>query len=581
MVEITKDWQDYERGKDYNRKLKPDLYTTVDKNERFYAGDQWAGVQSNGLPTPVFNIFKRIINYFISAIMSQKVKIAFFLEGIPDETEDPMEQQAKETADFLTKYANTKWEHIKMDSKLWDVLLDGAISGDMGFYTYWDDSIDTGQMAQGDFVTETIDNVNVYFGNPNEKSTEKQPYILVDGRDTVENLQNEARKYGVDESLVVEIAADTDYQEQSGDRGKVEIDHQDNIYGRTTFLLRFWKDKTTGTVHFRKSTKNVVIREDVDTRIKRYPIAWGNWDARKNSYHGQALGTGLIPNQIYINKQFALVMKHMMDTAFSKAIYDSTRIGGWSNAVGTAIPVKGDITGAATYLNPGQMSANVMDTIDQAIALTKDLMGANDAALGDVKPDNTSAIIAVQKAAAIPLEKIKANLYQLVEDLAYIWLEYMLNYYNVPRKLTYEDNGQQGVREFTGTDYQGLQFRIKVEVGPSSYWSEISSMQTLDNLLTGGYIEFADYLKRIPDGMIPDKQSLIEKIENQMQQNQLMYEQMARFMEQLPPEIQAILQQMKPEEMEPHIQEMMMMDPETLQMHIQDMMMQAQGGKSQ
>ncbi|MFQ7004766.1 MAG: hypothetical protein ACLRRT_14530 [Ruthenibacterium lactatiformans] len=38
------------------------------------------------------------------------------------------------------------------------------------------------------------------------------------------------------------------------------------------------------------------------------------------------------------------------------------------------------------------------------IEYTRDTMGASDAALGNVTPDNTSAIIAVQKATSMPLE---------------------------------------------------------------------------------------------------------------------------------------------------------------------------------
>ena len=50
-------------------------------------------------------------------------------------------------------------------------------------------------------------------------------------------------------------------------------------------------------------------------------------------------------------------------------------------------------------------------------------------------------------------------------------------------------------------------------MGASSYWSEIASMQTLDNLLTQGKISTVEYLKRLPAGQITDREMLIETLE--------------------------------------------------------------------
>ncbi|MBQ1205748.1 MAG: hypothetical protein IIX67_00940, partial [Clostridia bacterium] len=72
---FTEEWELYEKGKEYNYSL--DLYEKVNTNERFYRGDQWDNIQSSGLPTPVFNIFKRIIGYFTSSIMQSPVKMRY------------------------------------------------------------------------------------------------------------------------------------------------------------------------------------------------------------------------------------------------------------------------------------------------------------------------------------------------------------------------------------------------------------------------------------------------------------------------------------------------------------------------
>ena len=63
----------------------------------------------------------------------------------------------------------------------------------------------------------------------------------------------------------------------------------------------------------------------------------------------------------------------------------------------------------AYNLQPADMSNQILTVIDRAIAYTKDCMGATDAQLGNVKPDNTSAIMVLQSNAEVPLENIRAG----------------------------------------------------------------------------------------------------------------------------------------------------------------------------
>ena len=61
----------YESGFQFNQRIK--LYDKVKVNEDFFIGNQWEGVQSNGLPTPTYNMFKRVINFQVSTITLQSV----------------------------------------------------------------------------------------------------------------------------------------------------------------------------------------------------------------------------------------------------------------------------------------------------------------------------------------------------------------------------------------------------------------------------------------------------------------------------------------------------------------------------
>ena len=50
----------YERGYRYCQEIG--FYSTVTENENYINGEQWGNVESNGLPTPVFNLEKRIMD---------------------------------------------------------------------------------------------------------------------------------------------------------------------------------------------------------------------------------------------------------------------------------------------------------------------------------------------------------------------------------------------------------------------------------------------------------------------------------------------------------------------------------------
>ncbi len=565
--EYTQEWQQYLDGIDYKQRIN--LYETVNKNERFYIGDQWQGVKSNGLPTPVFNIFKRSINYFIASIMSQNTAVQYTPEIVGDEPETEEEQSIQDAARLATSYSKVLQEKGKMNQKRRQLLLDAAISGDMIAYKYWDPNIDTGLPNKGDICTEILDNVDVFFGNPNNREVQGQPYIIIAFREMVQDLRKEAERYGIPQAQIERISSDTDTDYRSGDRAKIELDNQSDQSGKCTSLLKLWKQD--GKVYARKSTRYTEIRPKWDTKLSLYPVAFGNWDVRKNSFHGQAVGTGLIPNQIFINKMFAMAMMSQMHTAFPKAIYDKTLISAWNNGVGQAIGIEGASNGvgqAAMYLQPGNMSNQAFKLIDSVIQYTKDFLGATDAALGQVKPENTSAIIAIQQASAIPLESIKQNLYQMEEDLAAIDLDFMENYYG-KRKVEVREMGKRVIREFDFSALKKMKFRIKIDVGPSAYWSQIAAMQTLDALLQNDRITFKQYLERIPSGTVPQSEELIEELDQADLRQQFIWEQMARYLESLPPEMQTAIGELEPEEQEARLMEMMM-NPEVAQEQVNE-----------
>lgn len=299
------------------------------------------------------------------------------------------------------------------------------------------------------------------------------------------------------------------------------------------------------TVRVTKATKNAVIYENVDTGLTRYPIAWGNWEKQKNQYHGRALVTGLIPNQIFINTMFATAMRHLQLMAFPKTIYNADLISAWTNEVGQAIGVRGlqpnqPISQVAYNLQPAEMSNQIFSLIDKAMAYTKECLGATDAQMGNVKPDNTSALMVLQTNAEVPLENIRSGVYEWAEDIGAILLDFMGTYYgkrpvvidmefeepvmtgNMPMidPMTGQMMTQKFVRkvmkEFDFSQFKHLWLNLRVDVGATTYFSEIAMTQTLDNLRHDGTLDVIQYLERIPDKLIPKKQELIDELKGRI-----------------------------------------------------------------
>ena len=610
-------WKLYEDGKNYNNRLVPNQYTLVDTNTEFFAGNQWLNLPDTpamrGLPKPTFNILKRVASLFIASLTSSGVALRFdplaYYDG--SNLTDP----DHDAADIANAEVSNLLEKMKMEYRIRDALFDGAQTGDYCAHFWFDpDARPYGGAFgayRGEIQMELVDGINVMFGNPNDRRTEVQPYILLVGRDTVDHLAWEAERFrknrdlyksgkansSKSEQLANEIQPDAEFSEMTGVGGRTEISSDDGN-GKALYVLLYTKvsreveqtDPKTGqplyedvldadgnpvyekdekgqeildargnpvpkrravkaietTVHVTKATRTALIYEDVDTGLTRYPIAWGNWEKQKNQYHGRALVTGLINNQIFINSMFATGMRHLQLMAFSKTVYNADLIPSWDNTVGQAIGVHGlqpgqSISQVAYNLQPAEMSNQIFTLIDKAMAYTKECLGATDAQMGNVKPDNTSALMVLQTNAEVPLENIRSGLYEWVEDVGAILMDFMGTYYGkrpvvvemafdepvlgpdgTPRldpmtgQMVMQTITRKAVKEFDFSQFKHLWLNMRVDVGATTYFSEIAMTQTLDNLRRDGTLDVIQYLERIPDKLIPKKKELIDELKGRI-----------------------------------------------------------------
>ena len=567
MFDNTQEWKEYQQGIDYNTKIN--YYANTELGWNFYNNKQWIGIVTNGLSKWTFNICKSAINYFIGFIMSQKVKMQYSAENLPDEPTNDKEIQLKQLVDLMSNMAEMKWEKDKMDSKLRQLMLDGAVTGDFYTYVYWDDKKETGQLEKGDFTTEIVDGVNVLFGNPNNQNVEAQPYILIVRRQEVKDLKRIAKENGIEKALIDTITADQDNQYQAGAYGKIELDTT-NENGKATSIIKLWKKDRQ--VYWNESTKTCPIRKEVPLGISLYPIAKGNWETVKNCYRGMSAIEGIIDNQISINQMFAMISYWMKMNAYGKTIIDSTKITSWSNKLGEVIKASGDLAGAVYQLQAGNFNIAILKVIELAIQYTKEFIGASDALMGQINPEQASgtAIISTAKQASTPLGNITANRDQFVEDLGLIWGEFFLKKYK-NRTVSYREDDKVVTAPYSTEGLEDVLLQCKVDVGPSTFYSEIQGIQSLDNLLKQGTITPLQYFERMSKmNVIPDCQGLIKDLEAQqeaeaqLQQqeeqanasgNEARFEQMAQYLESLPQEEQQRIMMLPPEQQEQAIME--------------------------
>lgn len=508
---------EYQKMLGYNTAVNLD--ETVRANENFFIGKQWEGVDAKGLPTPVYNFLKQVVLFSVANITTDNIKMQatpLACERTPEDVE--------RVAEVVNKEFDRLFEFNRVPNLVREYMRNAAVDGDSCLFTFWDDTVDAGFGLRGGIRTEIVDNMRVGFGNTACRDPQKQPYILIERREMTKELRRAAQEAG--NPRWNDIQPDTENH---------NTDSYKNSSERSTVLLRMWKERKTGTVWACEVSGRVMLREPWDMGLRLYPVTWINWDYIPDSYHGQALVTGLIPNQIFVNKLFAMSMISLMTSAFPRTVYDKTRIPKWNNAVGAAIGVNGgDVSGVAKIIDPAQISPQIAQFIQTSVDYTRQFLGATSAALGETRPDNTSAIIALQRAASIPSEITKQNLYKSIEDLGRIYLDFMAAYYGKRKvQVSMTDVGSD-ILAFAGKDPEELEtvlfdygilndmpMALKLDVGASSYWSEMASVQTLDNLLMQDRITIEEYLERIPDGYIPKRQELIASRKQATQQQMM------------------------------------------------------------
>lgn len=495
----TEIWEKYRRGVDWHHKNS--IYTKADKCHRFYEGDQWSDSNGSlGDDLARYNFIKPTVDYK-TAMIAQNSMVINYSPNSADETE-------MQACNLLNGYAAKKWDRLKMDTKLWEVVKEGAITGDSFIYFY-DDALSS-QMLETD---------NVYLGDEQQQDIQKQPYIIVQERRLVSDVREEARQNGMSEEDIEQIQQDTDENDLNAWQNEVKGDGNEKC---TTLL---YITRGNGNVMFCRSTQAVMFQQpQVIKGMSRYPIAKFTWLKK----HGSSRGVGevwwLIPNQVEVNKTLYRRTESVKATAFPKPVYVEGQIENPDgiSTVGTPVRVKygsvNKVQEVFTYLQPAAISGDAKALQEEMMQTTRDLANAGDNAMGNINPEQASgaAIAAVKDAQAVPLNEQKSAAKQFVEDIALIWLD-MLTAYGV-NGIDTEDG------TITGEMLEGLEPEIRIDVSDGNPYSRYARQQALDNALAAGYISFEEYVNALDEDANAPKAKFSEILKAREAQQEMQME---------------------------------------------------------
>lgn len=534
QIQETPIWALYEKGRNYHRQTG--VYVDTDRNYKFYNGDQWSGAKLGDVEPVQKNFIKPIVKYKISVIHDNLYAINY--SSLNFENRD-FYRTSQRYCEMLNRYAMRVWEKDKMDFKGRRVTKDSAINDEGIIYVNFN-------KENMEPVNEIVKKNDIYYGNENDDDIQSQPYILIRKRMPVSNAIDLAIAEGLSEEKTAFIIGDSDSFEESGEAAKLELDNM------VTLVYKMYKKN--GTVHFSIATRWITITEDVDTGLSLYPIAHFNWEEKEGSARGEGEVRFLIPNQIEVNRTEVRRVISVKQQAYPQKVADVSKISNPQalNTVGGIIRTNGqpveDVYKIVGTIPPAQMSPDVKQLQEDLINVTRDLAGAGDTATGQVNPESASgrAILAVQQASQAPMTEQKESYKNFIEDIARIWLEYLIVYavdgVNLEEKVTDEITGEDVIQlvNVPQATLKQLQATVKIDVTPKGVYDKFAQEQTIENLLIQGFFtpqrvnELETYANVLDDDSVAPKQKILDTVEQikETQQRIAMIEAQAQAMQQ-------------------------------------------------
>lgn len=514
-LKCTDTWNLLEVGKNFFR--LHNYYEEGRENYNLYKGKQWERLikPQGGIEPITLNIIKVIVKFKINVLYMNDYKV----DINPDVTlyNDETEKIASITRG-LTNYINKMWEKTQTGKTVKSIIKSACINTE-GIIHFW--------IENNLIESEEIDKNNIYFGNESEENIQKQPYILVTFRKSVEEVKRLARKYRdeernslTDEQIDEFIVSDIDYYEEQGQEYMTtEISPMCNIVMK-------YKRHEDGKVYISASTRLIDILEEQSTERKLYPFAHFVWDPEKGTARGSSEIQSIKNNQYEINKTATRRAISVLLTSFPKVVVDkkyvknSKALSGAGGIIELYDMRADDVRKVVSYLNPTSISSDATNLQNELMTTTRELAGAGDTATGNVDPTEASgkAILAVQNATKEPLNEQLDSYKYFLEDCAKIQCEMIkVNFVNgltlYTQQETIDDMGQTQKYDkpfmVTQKDLEEVEMSTKIDITPQTPYDRLAREMTLENFFMKDKITLDEFVEALSENSSYPKDKLI------------------------------------------------------------------------
>lgn len=517
-------WNMYSNAQSFNQQMSLDRRLKVCRN--FYDGKQWDGIPDNGMPQPVINFVARTLNFTVSNMASDKVT----------GTVSPLgHAQNKDNIDQVVSVINNAFEQISefndIPHLIREFYLNSAVDGNGCLYTYWDSDINTGQSSKGMPRIEVVDCNRIMFGNPSSKIVETQPWIMMIKRLPLREVKIKAWENEMpDWDTIKADGADDD-----------AVDDSKYVDDLCTVITIFYREYGSKKIWTYECTETNTIKEATCMDITRYPFVWLGWRAMRDTYRGTSAVEGLAQSQMIVNQIASIGTTIVKKVGFPVRVIDKTRIKKLTDKPNGVIEATGDVTGAITTVQGAALPPESYNFMQLIMKMSMETLGATEVAVGDTRPDNTSAILAVTRASVTPQEGVKHDGEDCVKNLYRILFSFIVNYFgkrdvwlplresemkqiqdlqargwafDVPDRMRYKD--------FDFSEIKDSEFDIKTNIGQSSYYQQMQSETIAEELLRLKAIRPSEFLDCLKTDSLPNMEKLRQKLEQREQQEDKM-----------------------------------------------------------
>lgn len=571
------------------------LLERSNRNWNFFEGDQWAGLEADGMEMPVINFIHPNVMRKVTTIYQNRMSVNYTdMEGRED---------MQPVYEKLTQMFAWKWEKANEDVLCRKSLKDGCITGD-GLQFFPTRDVEDVQI---------LNNTDVLYGDESETSIQRQPYIIIQERKSVEEVRKMARENGIPEDEVALIIPDKDTEYTLGNTDEVQnsdtndtmkvtmITHLEKKKEPITEMV--WEDSEEGrkgtlvevgerdVVYIARCTKNAMVEEEHPIKGKpseiqaamgkqgrgltMYPLIKFSWETFPNDARGVSQVEYLIPNQLMVNKTYARWSMTITNCAYPRMAYSSTYVKNPEDLMKVGMPIEvegGDamsVNQAVSYLSAASTNGEPKQMVDAILEITQELSGSGDTTMGniDLQRVAASAIVAVNDQAQSMHDETVANLKMFVEDMANVWVDiwqaYNPNGMPVIMKRTEEVpvidpmtgtpkidpmTGQPQMESkeveypdiITAEELDMLKPRTRIDVTKDTAFISEARQQENDKLLEMQQISFEEWVEASEAGTIPKGayERILERRKQQMQEQQqaAMQQQMAQQMPQQMPQ---------------------------------------------